>query len=107
MESAQERALNKLFGNYSNPNPNKNAALTALDKSIEDRIVYETTLQVLQLQDNKDLQQRIASKVNEQVDIAIARAASRVAEEYVKNLFAKYETEKLLLIASEPDKEEP
>jgi hypothetical protein len=30
-----------------------------------------------------------------------------VAEEYVKNLFAKYETEKLLLIASEPDKEEP
>jgi hypothetical protein len=107
MESAQERALNKLFGNYSTPNPNKNAALTALDKSIEDRIVYETTLQVLQLQDNKDLQRRIATKVNEQVDLAIARAASRVAEEYVKNLFAKYETEKLLLIASEPDKEEP
>lgn len=107
IESAQERALGKLFGNYSNPNPNKNAALKALDTAVEDRIYYEATIQVVQLQSSPELHRRITAEVSKAIDIAISRAASRVAEEYVKNLFAKYETEKLLLIASEEDKVEP
>ncbi len=106
MESAQDRAISKFFGNYNNPNPNKNAALSALEKAVEDRIIYETTLRVLQLHEGKDLQQRIAAEVSKQVDIAISRAAGRVADEYVKRLFEKYETEKLLLVASEPDEEQ-
>lgn len=103
LDLAQERAISKLFGNYSSPNPNKNAALKALDTAVEDRVYYEATLQVLQLRDNAELQRRIATEVSKAVDIAISRAAARVAEEYVKNLFARYETEKLLLIASEED----
>lgn len=108
LDLARERALGKLFGNYSNPNPNKNASLKALDTAVEDAVYYEATVQVLQLRDNAELQRRIATEVSKALDTAISRAAARVAEEYVKNLFDKYETEKLLLIASEDeDKVEP
>lgn len=107
LDTAQERALSKLFGSYNNPNPNKNAALKALDTAVEDRVYYEATVQVLQLRDNAELQRRIAAEVSKAVETAISRSATRLAEEYVKNLFAKYETEKLLLIASEEDKVEP